>query len=243
MLRLRVIETGSKGNTYLLTDETDNTLILDAGVKADRVFASIERSETVCGCLVTHEHGDHSRAVFDLAIRGVRVAMSQGTLNAIQGASQAVGMEIVQERQQYVYGVYKVMPFAVQHDAAEPYGFLIEHMPTGDVVLYATDTYYLRYRFPKVAYWVIECNYVDELAQETDRVLRHRLMTSHMSLKRLKQTLAENDLSETYRIVLVHLSDSRSAEQVMVREIQEQTGIETIPAQDGMTITLEHEPF
>ena len=242
MMTLRVIGTGSSGNCYLLTDKNDNTLILDAGIKASVIRAEIRDSETVCGCLVTHEHNDHSRAAFELALHGIRVGMSNGTMDCIK-ARNTVNVERLIAKQTYVYGVYKVMPFDVQHDAAEPYGFLIEHMPTREKVVYATDTYYLRYTFPNVQYWIVECNYVDDCISETNEFLRRRLLTSHMSLRRLEDVFRANNLSQTSRIIIVHLSDSRSDEQMMVRRLHELTEVEVIPARAGEKIRLEREPF
>lgn len=243
MMKLRVIGTGSKGNAYLVSDSNDNVLILDAGIKAKQIFAEIGDNANVCGCLVTHEHKDHSRAVFDLALRGVRIGASAGTINTI-GADKTVNVESLKALQTYAYGVYTVMPFKVQHDAEEPFGFLVRHRETKETLLYVTDTYYLRNTFPGVMYWIIECNYVDAdslLGLEMNR--RLRLMQSHMSLERLKQTLAANDLRRTMKIVLVHLSDSNSDEERMVSEIEKLTGIETIVARAGMEIELDVNPF
>lgn len=141
------------------------------------------------------------------------------------------------------------MPFETQHDAAEPLGYLVRHEATGETAMYATDTYYLRYTFPGIHYWIIECNYCDEILEQSvqdgtiDAGLRGRLLSSHMSLRRLKDALAANDLRTTAKIVLVHLSDSRSDEQRMVREIEEQTGIDTVAASNGMSIDLSLTPF
>jgi hypothetical protein len=64
-----------------------------------------------------------------------------------------------------------------------------------------------------------------------------------MSLRRLKETLAANDLRQTHCIVLVHLSDARSNEERMVTEINQQTGITTVAASTGIDIPLERAPF
>jgi len=242
-MRLSVVGTGSSGNSYVLSDKNKNVLILDAGMSAKKIMAYIENDSNICGCCVGHEHKDHSRAVFDLALRGVRIGASAGTINTI-GADKTVNVESLRAQQTYAYGVYTVMPFKVQHDAEEPFGFLVRHRETKETLLYVTDTYYLRNTFPGVMYWIIECNYVDAdslLGLEMNR--RLRLMQSHMSLARLKQTLAANDLRQTMKIVLVHLSDSNSDEERMVSEIEKLTGIETIAARAGMEISLSENPF
>ena len=140
-------------------------------------------------------------------------------------------------------------PFLTEHDAAEPLGFLIRNDMTGEVILYATDTYYLRHTFPGVHYWLIECNYCDDLVDqmlfdgELNLELRNRLKKSHLSLDRLKEALTANDLSVTRNIILCHLSDVRSDEERMVREVEALTGIPTVAADRGMVIPLELAPF
>ena len=99
-------------------------------------------------------------------------------------------------------------------------------------------------------YWIVECNYIDEVIDgqqedgELTAALRHRLKKSHMSLRRLLDALRANDLSKTRTIVLVHLSDERSDERAMVKAVKEVTGLEeVIAAAAGMTIPLELNPF
>lgn len=114
----------------------------------------------------------------------------------------------------------------------------------------ATDTYYLKYTFPGVDYWIIECNYVDEIidAQQeagtlTDK-LRSRLKKSHLSLRRLLDVLRANDLTRAKAIVLIHLSNERSDERAMVAAVKEVTGLEEVHAAvEGQRIPLNQFPF
>ena len=55
-------------------------------------------------------------------------------------------------------------PFNVQHDPVEPLGFIIDDAMARERLVYATDTYYLRYKLPGVHYWLVECNFCDDLA-------------------------------------------------------------------------------
>ena len=246
-MKLKVVATGSAANCYVLYSDSGESLILDAGVPVRQVLPAIPDFRKVSGCLVTHEHNDHARAWQDYSMRGIPVLMSAGTYKALNQSKAMIDYftpTLVKHMKRLKLGNYFVMPFQVQHDATEPIGFLIQYRPTGETVLYATDTYYLRYTFPGVNYWVVECNYCEELInEETDAVLRNRLKESHMSLRRLKDALAANDLTETAKIVLVHLSDSRSNERQMVDEITEQTGLEVVAAAAGMKINLTLTPF
>ena len=246
-MKLKVVATGSAANCYVLYSDTGESLILDAGVPVRQVLQAIPDFRKVSGCLVTHEHNDHARAWQDYSMRGIPVVMSAGTYDALNKSKAVVDYftpTLVKPMKRLRLGNYIVMPFQTQHDATEPFGFLVKFLPTDETVLYATDTYYLRYTFPGVNYWIVECNYCEELInEETDAVLRNRLKESHMSLRRLKDALAANDLTESSKIVLVHLSDSRSNERQMVDEITEQTGLEVVAAAAGMKINLNLTPF
>lgn len=247
-MRLQVISTGSSANCYLLEAGTE-VLMLDAGLPIRKILPHIRDFRSVSGCLVTHEHGDHARGVAELAMRGVDVYCSKGTMQALGDNVYLTRFKPVKPLQPMRVGGFTVMAFETQHDAAEPLGFLVRYEPTGESLIYATDTYYLRYTFPGIHYWIVECNYCDEVVNaevqsgELDAGLRRRLLESHMSLRRLKDVFAANDLSAAVKIVLVHLSDRRSDELRMVQEIEQQTHVETVAAVNGMSIALERIPF
>ena len=250
-MRLTVIGTGSAGNCYAVHGDDGSVFLLDAGIPTRRVTAALgDDLRRVVGCFVTHEHKDHSRAMTDLAARGIDVYASAGTMrkmgvdNGLLRRFKAVCAGSIIRA-----GEFTAVVFETKHDAEEPVGCLFRYEPTGETALYATDTFYLPNRFPSVNYWLVECNFVDELAiqQADDGVISPELMirlrTSHMSLRRLKEAFAANDLRATSKIVLLHLSDQRSDERRMTREITEQTGIETVAASEGEVISLTLTPF
>ena len=239
-MRLHVLATGSRANCCLL-ESREESLLLDAGLSIRRMVPFLPDLRRVAGCLLTHEHGDHARSAAELARRGVMTLCSAGT-------KQALGEPLLREVPALAtraLGGFTVMPFETEHDAAEPFGFLIREDRTGETALYATDTGYLRYTFPGVTYWIVECNYCEDRLENTDATgaLRRRLFTTHLSLRRLKDALSENDLTNTAKIVLVHLSDLRSDERRMVAEIEALTQVDTVAARDGASILLERTPF
>lgn len=254
-MELRVIGTGSQGNAYLLQADR-SSLLLDAGLPPRVILAALARPEQVAGCLITHEHMDHIRAAPTLMARGIPCYASQGTWNAFfteHGAAVPFNAcHTVSAKKRDHIGDFAVMAFDLRHDAAQPVGYLIRHEPTGETLLYATDTRYLPYTFPGVHHWLVECNYCDDRLNalidpnahgQAALVFRRRLRESHLSLERLKSALAHNDLSTTRRIILCHLSDQRSDEARMVREIADLTGVETLAAHCGDVIPLSVTPF
>ena len=243
-MKLYVAATGSQANAYVLSSDTGESLILDAGVPVRKALPGIPDLRKISGCLITHEHLDHARAWTGYAHRGIPVYASAGTQKAMTDP-EAAQIKDVKPMQAVHIGRFCVMPFETQHDAEEPLGFLIRYEPTGETVLYATDTYYLKYTFPGINYWIVECNYCEDMidASEMNDYHIRRLNQSHMNLRRLKNALQANDLTETAKIILIHLSDSRSDEKRMVGEIESLTGIETVAALGGMDIELSRTPF
>ena len=249
-MTLTVLGTGSTGNVYLL-QAGGRILILDAGLPLRQIVAAVDDWKSVAGCLITHEHKDHSIAAADLLERGIPVYLSTGTKASIREATRPhrryvvdAAVEVPNQKLFHLDG-FTVMPFGVEHDAREPQGFLVKSDRTGEQLLYATDTAYLRYRFKGVHYWLIECNYCDDIMAEdsTAPAFKGRLASSHMSLETLKQFFQASDLTETRHIVLCHLSDTRSDEDRMVREIAEATQKPTCAARAGLSIELALAPF
>lgn len=240
MLSLYVASTGSKGNMYVLRTDRES-LLLDCGVPVKKTLPHINGS--VSGCLVTHEHKDHSAGVNGAIKMGINVYSTKGTLNLICKPGDVFSHEI-RYGELFHAGGFSVIPFQAMHDCVEPCGFFIRFDETGETVVYATDTYYLHHLFPNATYWIIECNYCDDLIDKEDCMdareieLWCRLKESHMSLDRLKKTLGANNMAGTRKIVLIHMSDERSDEKRMVEEIGALTGVPTVAAHDGDRIEL-----
>lgn len=249
-MKLQIIASGSKANCYILSAGANNEdkLILDAGVR----FAELQRAldydySGVHGCLLTHEHGDHSRCFGNIGEAGIELYASIGTINTL--GNVLYNLWDIRANSHIPNGPYSIYPFDTQHDAAEPLGYAIVYRPTDEALIYATDTYYLRHTFPGSDYFLVECNYVTHRLMEqyaNDEIpaaLYKRLLTSHMSLENLKKYFAKAPPTGARKIVLCHLSDARSDEAQMVREVGELTGVDTVAARDGMAVKLTKYPF
>lgn len=221
-MKLKTIASGSKGNCYLL-ETKEGSLLLEAGIPIKQINQKLFFNFGVIdGCLVTHEHGDHAKSIKDVAKLGIDVYASKGTLQALNCSGHR--FIPVDPKKLYRVGNFEVMAFNVEHDAAEPIGFLIKH--GGNKILFATDTYYLKYQFHGLTHIAIECNYVKatmmDLVESGTLNIDHvrRVMKSHMSLENLIEMLKANDLSKVQEIHLLHLSDSSSDINVIMHEIR-----------------------
>ena len=233
------LASSSKGNAYLLKAEGLNPLLLEAGLPITRLRDKLREHgvslSDLAGCLVSHEHGDHSKAVKDLLKAGVDCFMSAGTATAL-GVENHHRVAIFNDFAGiYTYGArckeWKIFIFVLIHDATEPIGFFIadEH----NHLLFIPDTAYVENRFQGITLIAVECNNIAELVSKNileghiPAVVGKRIRRNHMSLENLISMLKVNDLSRCRAIYLMHLSDGNSDERRMKQEIQEETGIPT----------------
>lgn len=227
MIDVKTLASSSKGNCYRITDGS-TPLLLEAGIPFKLIKQGLNfQTSALAGCLISHSHNDHCRSVPDLIKAGIDCYMSQETAAAIGVTGHRV--KIIQEHQQFQVGTWTVLPFPTQHDCPGSLGFLLANQ-SGEKLLFATDTYYVRYRFNGLNVVMIECNYAaDILAANVESGLvsveqKNRLIQSHFSLQNVKEFLKANDLSQVRSIHLLHLSGDNSDATRFKREIMELTG-------------------
>ena len=227
---------GSKGNCYRVSDG-HTSLLIECGLPMRKIQEGLNFGlSEIEGVLVSHEHMDHARAAGDLMERGLGVYMSQGTAEALGLKGHRV--RPITAGQQFEVGTLNILPFETEHDAAEPLGFLLQSRLTGEKLLYATDTYYIRYWFTGLTHIMIECNYIPDIldanveAAIVPRSLRDRLVESHFSLDNLKEFFKANDLGQVKGIWLIHMSETNCDPARAKREIQEMTGLPVYIAQE-----------
>ena len=225
MFRYEILGSSSKGNCYLL-HTSKATLILECGLHYKEIYKALDFDlSKVAGCLITHEHNDHAKEAKHLAKMGVDIYASVGTLNKLKMLDHHRS-KFASHLKPLKVGEFEIIPFNVQHDAEEPLGFLIEHPEMGRL-LFATDTFYIKYTFPGLNYIMVECNYSKEILDRNDinPTLKKRILSSHLSIDHLLEFLQANDLSQVKEIILMHLSDSNSHEKDFIKQVQSLTGI------------------
>lgn len=236
MIEITPLASGSSGNCYHITDGR-TPLLLECGISWKQIQRCLSfKTSEITGVLASHEHMDHCKAILDVMKAGIDCYMTLG-------AKEALGIDghrikIIKPKLQFKVGTWTILPFNTQHDSIEPVGFLLVNK-VGEKLLYATDTYYIKYRFRGLTHIMIECNYALDILRtnvEDGTVapeLKNRLLRSHFSLDHVKDFLMANDLSKVREIWLLHLSNSNSDAKRFKREIQELTGKEVYIAPDG----------
>lgn len=227
MIAITALASGSRGNCYHVTDGS-SPLLLECGIPFKEIQRGLGfKTSDIAGCLITHEHKDHCKALKDMVKAGIDCYTSKGTAEALKATGHRI--KTVKAREQFNVGTWTILPFKTEHDAAEPLGFLLANQAR-EKLLYATDTYYIRYKFKELTHIMVECNHsYDILRANVDSgalvvELKNRLIKSHFSLENVKEFLKANDLSRVQEIHLIHMSDGNSDEARFKREIQELTG-------------------
>ncbi len=226
MLEIKALATGSKGNCYIISDG-GSRLLLEVGIPFKKIQELLDYDlSNIEGVLVTHEHKDHCKGLDGALKRCLKVYMSRGTKEAIGLHSHLI--KTIKSKQQFRIGPWTILPFDVQHDVAEPLGYLIMSA-AGDKLLFATDTYYIKYKFSGLTHIMIECNYDQEtldsnLASGLHPAQYRRVMKSHFGLENVLDFFKANDLSEVEEIHLLHLSDSNSNEVYIREQVARATG-------------------
>lgn len=242
-MELKILGSSSKGNCYLL-DNGKEALVIECGITFKEVQKAVNFDVSrIKGAIVSHEHGDHAKHVENFIQARIPVYMSTGTLHEVVKKFKSPYLSPLMMEAGCIVkiGNFKVQAFDTQHDAAEPFGFLIYHPECG-MVLFATDTYYLHYTFAKLNNILIECNYRQDILDANvesgllPKALRARTIKSHMEFETCKEALLANDLSKVNNIVLIHLSDGNSNENEFKQGIQMATGKTVHIARMGMTI-------
>ena len=229
-MEIKVIGSGSSGNAYRISD-SETSLLLDAGLPIKVIKQALDfRVRDISGCLITHSHGDHSKAAGNLAKAGIDIYTSKGTIDACRLAGHRI--KAIAALREFTVGTFTVLPFDVQHDAPESLGFLLQSRASGEKLLYFTDTYYIKYKFKGLTHIMGECNYSMDIVEQSVRhgyippELVPRLVKSHMSIEHFIDLLKANDLRQVKQIYLLHLSNNNSDAERFKAAVQKATGTE-----------------
>jgi len=227
-MQIKPIASGSTGNAYLISSG-GSVLLLDAGIPIKKIQEACKHQlSSIDGCLVTHRHGDHTKAVKDLIKRGVDVYMNEDVLLSLE-LTESHRAHKLEELETVDIGAFKVTPFDVKHDVP-CFGYVCSS--GSETVAYITDAQYSPYKIEGVTHWLVECNFSEEQTRDNveagiiHRSYKERVWNTHMSIDALEELLKANDLSKVKQVYLIHLSDKNAREEEFKNRIQKLTGAE-----------------
>jgi phosphoribosyl 1,2-cyclic phosphodiesterase len=108
----------SAGNAYTVTEDGCAPLLVECGLPRQQLQRALEfKTSGLAGCLISHHHGDHARALGYVACAGVDCYMSVGTAAALGVRSHRIHQ--VEPRRRFDVGPWQVMPFDLRHDGRD----------------------------------------------------------------------------------------------------------------------------
>lgn len=245
-MKLICLGSSSKGNSYILKG-SDESLVIECGLPILEMKKAIDfEIGRVAGCVVSHQHRDHSKFLPEYLKCGIRVLALEDVFDSFN-LKNRVFCKTIQPMHGYIVGGFKVYALPVAHDVP-CVGFVIEHDEMGKL-LFVTDTMLCEYRIAGLNHIMLEANYSDEILEANINAgiilpsMRERLLESHMEIKTTEQILRTTDLSAVNEVVLLHLSGRNSnAEQFRTR-IKRAVGKPVYVASPSMQIDISKSPY
>lgn len=218
------LASGSKGNCHALSDG-ERILLVDAGVSFLQIRTRLERLGWAPGAVravaLTHEHSDHIAAIPVLLKRTDWAFLATEETRA--AVERILGVEVPRGRwiplhpgHALDWVGWRLLPFSIPHDAADPVAFRVEAGGTAAAVV--TDLGH------PTALVVDHCRDLDLLALEANHdvqmlregpyppVLKARILSrvGHLSNAAMAELLEAVRSPRLRAVVLAHLSEQNN---------------------------------
>lgn len=239
MAKLTVLSSSSDGNSYLLSCGGDS-LLLDLGVDFKKVLKAVNYDiRKIKGCLCSHIHADHTKHLPDALEYQLKVYSCKSVADKFEG------INILKIGHKYRIGSFYVQTLPVPHGDCECYAYIIDHEDMGRL-LFATDLSDFPYKIKGCNHIMLECN--NSLDMIVDNMIEGHFnkaaSNSHLDMDNCFDILHRLENPNLQNIILLHLSDWNSNENVIRQQLSEQFPIvNTYIADKGLTIELSKNDF
>lgn len=223
MMTLDVISSSSEGNGYILRSNGE-VLLIECGVREKDIFKALSVSDlgNIAGCLISHKHSDHMKpqTLKKLSMYGVDIFAPPSVCDIYNKCLP------IEHMHKYEIGSFLIIPLRVPHGDCECYSYYIR-TPNEHSMIFCTDAETFPYSISNVDTFLIECNYsVDIYA---NRTLRHgnsyASTKNHMELQEAISILQRHQSPILSNIILLHLSNGNSDEEMFRKAIYSKVGI------------------
>jgi phosphoribosyl 1,2-cyclic phosphodiesterase len=222
-LKFTSYASSSAGNLYAV-DDGKTRLLLECGVQYRKILMHLNHDiSRIAGCLLTHEHKDHSFAVKNIIQAGIDVYMTDGTRRQLI-LPPGPHVKVIEKHSVIYIGSYTVYPIPAYHDCAEGAGYAIRSSIDGETLLFSVDTHVIDTQFTGLNYLAAECNFdVDSIDANVDGIaaaVLKRIKNTHMSIQGVEDYLNAIDLTALKAVYLTHMSSSRGNAEEFVKRIK-----------------------
>ena len=230
-MKIEVLGSSSAGNAYLISDG-QTSILLDAGIPYKELQKKSNfKINEVTACFISHEHGDHSKAVKDLLKAAIDVYALPDTLSALK-VSNHHRAKVVEIGGMHINTMI-VLPILMYHDCP-CVGYMVYSTNTNERLFFATDTYKITVNPQGIDYLILEINYQKEIVNRLvndgvmESSIRARLLFSHYELSKALKWLKRIDKSRLKRIYVAHLSNGHSQASIIKQAVIAETGVPTV---------------
>lgn len=140
---VHALASGSSGNATLVR-AGDVSILIDAGIGMRKLTVALHKQGLVpgdlSGVIISHEHSDHVQSAHALSKRhGVPLIASDKTLGVFFARKTQSPHQVLAVGDGWTIGDLRIETFPVPHDAVDPVGVNIIHLPSGQKVSHLTD--------------------------------------------------------------------------------------------------------
>lgn len=191
-----ILATGSNANCTII----NNKIAVDMGTYFKKVDPYLKKLQLI---LLTHIHSDHFKkpTIYQIAKQRPRIRFGCGSWLVpylLDCGVKAKNIDIYKMDRQYDYGLFKIIPFALNHNVLNC-GYKI--FMNDKKIIYATDTNDLNGVYaPDFDLYLIEANYTEDGIQERiqakletgEYIYEYGVMQNHLSKEKADKWLMEN---------------------------------------------------
>ena len=219
MLKFCSLYSGSSGNSLFVETPTTK-LLIDAGESSKKIENALTNlnidANNIDGILVTHEHIDHIKGLGTFAKKfNIPVYANKETWDAMPEVAQKIEPSCQNNfipYEKFDIGDFKVLPFQIPHDAANPCGFNLfygEQKISIATDLGHMDTKLIKY-LEESEFVLLEANYDTNILKcsKYPYTLKQRIAgpNGHLSNEMAGKTISYLLKSGLSKVMLGHLS-------------------------------------
>ena len=228
------LASGSSGNCYYV-GTSDYGILIDAGISVRAIKKILKDKEIdfnkIVAVLVTHDHGDHIKAVgclgekYNLPIYSTECVHDGIDRSRFVEETLFQSRKIIEKEIPFMIRDFRIEAFEVPHDSSENVGYMIrfenQRLTIATDVGFITETV-ARY-LCMANHLVLEANYDEEMLRfgSYPDFLKERVSskTGHLSNQEVADFLATNYLPAWKNVWLCHLSRENNHPELVYKTV------------------------
>ncbi len=228
------LNSGSNGNCYYVGN-SDEAVLIDAGIscrEVERRMARLKLSmQKVKAIFISHEHTDHVRGAESISRKyNLPVYISSATLSRCPFFFNKIAHVPFIAQQLCIIGSLTIIPFFKQHDAIDPYSFLVEGngIKVGVITDIGRACNEVVHYFKQCHAVLLEANYDEQMLEEGSYPLhlkkRIRGGKGHLSNSQALQLFTKHKPAFMTHLFLAHLSKENNSPDLVKELFTEHAG-------------------